>query len=162
MLGTHTISYTYFHYFSSSPSSCILIIRHFGGEILMEIIDDDHGDRSVYGNGGKEERGMIMNMMYLMWEDLSVVVPNFGNGHTRRLLDRLTGFAEPNRIMAIMGPSGSGKSTLLDALAGMCVTIYIYTAFVHKIHFDFGCLICCSCSCQKNKGFLSWFCIRVN
>ncbi|CAL0334246.1 unnamed protein product [Lupinus luteus] len=57
-------------------------------------------------------------VMYLVWEDLSVVVPNFGNGHTRRLLNGLSGYAEPNRIMAIMGPSGSGKSTLLDALAG--------------------------------------------
>ncbi|OIW08808.1 hypothetical protein TanjilG_16389 [Lupinus angustifolius] len=57
-------------------------------------------------------------MMYLVWEDLSVIVPNFGNGHTRRLLNRLSGYAEPNKIMAIMGPSGSGKSTLLDAFAG--------------------------------------------
>ncbi|KAK7404312.1 hypothetical protein VNO78_05105 [Psophocarpus tetragonolobus] len=56
--------------------------------------------------------------MYLVWEDISVVVPNFRNGHTRRLLNGLSGYAEPNRIMAIMGPSGSGKSTLLDALAG--------------------------------------------
>lgn len=59
------------------------------------------------------ERGM-----YLVWHDLSVVLPNFGDGHTRRLLDGLSGYAEPGRIMAIMGPSGSGKSTLLDALAG--------------------------------------------
>ncbi|XP_062172082.1 ABC transporter G family member 15-like [Alnus glutinosa] len=63
--------------------------------------------------GGGDERGM-----YLVWEDVSVVVPNFGNGHTRRLIDGLSGYAEPGRIMAIMGPSGSGKSTLLDALAG--------------------------------------------
>ncbi|KAK7312170.1 hypothetical protein VNO77_35838 [Canavalia gladiata] len=56
--------------------------------------------------------------MYLVWEDLTVVVPNFGNGHTKRLLNGLNGYAEPNKIMAIMGPSGSGKSTLLDALAG--------------------------------------------
>ncbi|XP_060966494.1 ABC transporter G family member 15 isoform X1 [Cannabis sativa] len=56
--------------------------------------------------------------MYLVWEDLSVVLPNFGSGHSRRLLDGLSGFAEPGRIMAIMGPSGSGKSTLLDTLAG--------------------------------------------
>lgn len=56
--------------------------------------------------------------MYLVWEDLSVVLPNFKNGHSRRLLDGLSGFAEPGRIMAIMGPSGSGKSTLLDSLAG--------------------------------------------
>ncbi|MED6135402.1 ABC transporter G member 15 [Stylosanthes scabra] len=57
-------------------------------------------------------------MYYLVWEDLTVVVPNFGNGgHTRRLLNGLNGYAEPNRLMAIMGPSGSGKSTLLDSLA---------------------------------------------
>ncbi|XP_061359630.1 ABC transporter G family member 15-like [Gastrolobium bilobum] len=62
---------------------------------------------------GREKRGI-----YLVWEDLTVVVPNFGNGHTKRLLNGLSGYAEPNRIMAIMGPSGSGKSTLLDALAG--------------------------------------------
>ncbi|KAI4304816.1 hypothetical protein MLD38_040281 [Melastoma candidum] len=55
---------------------------------------------------------------FLVWEDLSVVLPNFGQGHTRRLLQGINGYAKPGRIMAIMGPSGSGKSTLLDALAG--------------------------------------------
>lgn len=72
----------------------------------------DYGDAEMISDNNK--RGM-----YLVWEDLTVVVPNFGNGHTRRLLDGLSGYAEPNRIMAIMGPSGSGKSTLLDALAGL-------------------------------------------
>ncbi|KAL6284412.1 hypothetical protein ACE6H2_015341 [Prunus campanulata] len=66
------------------------------------------------GGGGGSGRGA-----YLVWEDLSVVLPNFSKGSpTRRLLDGLSGYAEPGRIMAIMGPSGSGKSTLLDALAG--------------------------------------------
>nr|GMD24487.1 ABC transporter G family member 15-like [Ipomoea batatas]GME18250.1 ABC transporter G family member 15-like [Ipomoea batatas] len=56
---------------------------------------------------------------WLGWEDLTVVVPNkFGNGPTKRVLNGVTGFAKPGRIMAIMGPSGSGKSTLLDSLAG--------------------------------------------
>ncbi|XP_058750916.1 ABC transporter G family member 15-like [Vicia villosa] len=65
------------------------------------------------------ERGMSSKRgMHLVWENLSVVIPNFGNGHTKRLLNGLNGYGEPNRIMAIMGPSGSGKSTLLDALAG--------------------------------------------
>ncbi|KAL5168849.1 ABC transporter G family member 15 [Glycine soja] len=75
----------------------------------------DYGDTVSENNNNtnNNRRGM-----YLVWEDLTVVVPNFGNGHTRRLLDGLSGYAEPNRIMAIMGPSGSGKSTLLDALAG--------------------------------------------
>ncbi|PNT56633.2 hypothetical protein POPTR_001G255900v4 [Populus trichocarpa] len=65
------------------------------------------------GGGGDEARSM-----YLVWEALTVVLPNFGSGPTRRLLKGLNGYAEPGKIMAIMGPSGSGKSTLLDALAG--------------------------------------------
>lgn len=73
----------------------------------------DGGDEKVVWNGGAE-RGT-----YLVWEDLTVVLPNFGkNKPTKRLLHGLTGYAEPGRIMAIMGPSGSGKSTLLDSLAG--------------------------------------------
>ncbi|ESW03549.1 hypothetical protein PHAVU_011G023100 [Phaseolus vulgaris] len=55
---------------------------------------------------------------FLAWQDLRVVLPNFGKGPTKRLLNGLNGYAEPGRIMAIMGPSGSGKSTLLDSLAG--------------------------------------------
>lgn len=62
---------------------------------------------------------------FLAWQDLRVVLPNFGKGPTKRLLNGLNGYAEPGRIMAIMGPSGSGKSTLLDALAG--TFIYVYT-----------------------------------
>ena len=69
---------------------------------------------AVRGGGGGGGRGA-----FLVWEDLSVVLPNFKNNvPTRRLLNGLSGFAEPGRIMAIMGPFGSGKSTLLDTLAG--------------------------------------------
>lgn len=64
--------------------------------------------------GVREERGA-----YLVWEDLTVVLPNFGNRPTKWLLQGLHGYAVPGRIMAIMGPSGSGKSTLLDSLAGL-------------------------------------------
>jgi ABC-type transport system involved in cytochrome bd biosynthesis fused ATPase/permease subunit len=70
------------------------------------------------GGGGDEARSM-----YLVWEDLTVVLPNFGSGPTRRLLKGLNGYAEPGKIMAIMGPSGSGKSTLLDALAGFYIPV---------------------------------------
>ncbi|KAG6400623.1 hypothetical protein SASPL_137464 [Salvia splendens] len=55
---------------------------------------------------------------FLAWEDLTALLPNSGNGPTRRLINALTGYALPGRIMAVMGPSASGKSTFLDALAG--------------------------------------------
>ncbi|CAL5426088.1 unnamed protein product [Camellia sinensis] len=72
----------------------------------------DDMEKGVVGLSGGDEKGM-----YLVWEDLRVVVPNFGNGHTKRLINGLTGFAEPGRVMVIMGPSGSGKSTLLHSLS---------------------------------------------
>ncbi|KAI4325669.1 hypothetical protein MLD38_031049 [Melastoma candidum] len=56
--------------------------------------------------------------VYLTWEDLSVTVPGRKEKVLRPILQGTTGFAEPGRVLAIMGPSGSGKSTLLDALAG--------------------------------------------
>lgn len=84
-------------------------------EVASSSMQSGGGGRAgkVLGNGGGE-RGT-----YLVWEDLTVVLPNFGNKPTKRLLHGLSGYAEPGRIMAIMGPSGSGKSTLLDSLAGL-------------------------------------------
>ena len=50
------------------------------------------------------------------WENLWVTV---SSGKKKKpILQDLTGYARPGRILAIMGPSGCGKSTLLDALAG--------------------------------------------
>ncbi|GAB4842689.1 ABC transporter G member 11 [Ancistrocladus abbreviatus] len=52
----------------------------------------------------------------LTWKDLTVMV-TLSKGQTQKVLEGLTGYAEPGTFTAIMGPSGSGKSTLLDALA---------------------------------------------
>lgn len=52
----------------------------------------------------------------LTWKDLTVMV-TVSNGETQKVLEGLTGYAEPGSITALMGPSGSGKSTLLDALS---------------------------------------------
>ncbi|KAI3791928.1 hypothetical protein L2E82_05794 [Cichorium intybus] len=81
----------------------------------------EHGDGNDGGGGGVSmgpSPSMKERASYLVWQDLRVMLPNSGDGPTKRLLHGLNGFAEPGRIMAIMGPSGSGKSTLLDALAG--------------------------------------------
>ncbi|XP_038719475.1 ABC transporter G family member 1-like [Tripterygium wilfordii] len=53
----------------------------------------------------------------LTWKDLWVMVSDSKNGR-KPILEGLTGYAEPGKMLAIMGPSGCGKSTLLDALAG--------------------------------------------
>lgn len=83
------------------------------GRSSMEAAERSEGRKDKYGEAA------IAASMYLVWENLSVMVPNLWNGQSRRLLlNGLSGYAEPGRIMAIMGPSGSGKSTLLDSLAG--------------------------------------------
>ncbi|GFZ20704.1 ABC-2 type transporter family protein [Actinidia rufa] len=70
------------------------------------------------GYGGYDlDRGVGSNVEYkdpahLVWQDLTVVIPNFGQGPTKRLLSGLSGYAEPGRIMAIMGPSGSPANQL--------------------------------------------------
>ncbi|KAH6812976.1 ABC-2 type transporter family protein [Perilla frutescens var. frutescens] len=81
------------------------------------------GSQLHTGGQGDLERGVGQPPLddgasFLAWEDLTAVLPNFGNGPTRRLINGLTGYALPGRIMAVMGPSGSGKSTFLDSLAG--------------------------------------------
>ncbi|KAK1576559.1 hypothetical protein Q3G72_014946 [Acer saccharum] len=80
-------------------------------------------DRSKYKSNGAENN----NGAYLVWEDLTVVAQSLKNGTTKKLVSGLSGYAEPDRIMAIMGPSGSGKSTLLDALAGRLSTNTLMT-----------------------------------
>ncbi|KAK7244561.1 hypothetical protein RIF29_39385 [Crotalaria pallida] len=63
-----------------------------------------------------------MGGMAMVWEDLTVKLPTFGTQNNTQnkklLLNGLTGFAQPGKIMAIMGPSGCGKTTFLDSLAG--------------------------------------------
>ncbi|QHO07728.1 ABC transporter G family member [Arachis hypogaea] len=45
-------------------------------------------------------------------------LPQLDGNKRKPILQGLTGYAQPGKLLAIMGPSGCGKSTLLDALSG--------------------------------------------
>nr|ADN33921.1 white-brown-complex ABC transporter family protein [Cucumis melo subsp. melo] len=107
------------------------------GRSSVEVTERSEERTSKYGQAA------IADSMYLVWENLSVMVPNLWNGQSKRLLlDGLNGYAEPGRIMAIMGPSGSGKSTLLDSLAGRLAQNAVLTGNIllngKKRRLDYG------------------------
>ncbi|XVF69601.1 hypothetical protein PTKIN_Ptkin11bG0094200 [Pterospermum kingtungense] len=105
-------------------------------------IQVESSSRTAAGSGGGAAREDEVRGVYLIWQDLTVVLPNFGNKPTKRLLQGLSGYAEPGRIMAIMGPSGSGKSTLLDSLAGRLARNVVMTGNIllngKKKRLDYG------------------------
>lgn len=77
----------------------------------------------------------------LTWKDLNVTV-TLSHGETQKVLEGLTGYAEPGTFTALMGPSGSGKSTLLDALASRLAANAFLSGTIllngHKTKLSFG------------------------
>ncbi|KAJ4782541.1 ABC transporter G family member 2 [Rhynchospora pubera] len=63
--------------------------------------------------------------VFITWENLSVSA--FESKRKVQILDRLSGYAQPGEVLAIMGPSGCGKSSLLDALAGRLASNLVQT-----------------------------------
>lgn len=61
--------------------------------------------------------------VFLSWQDILVTVA-VEKGRRKVIIDRITGFARPGQVLALMGPSGSGKTTLLDTLSGKMDTIF--------------------------------------
>ncbi|XP_010030452.2 ABC transporter G family member 1-like [Eucalyptus grandis] len=90
------------------------VVFPFGiGFAAVRDAHDDEGARPDLFTGEHDDG----SGMFLKWKDLWVTAPDQRNG-THPILQGLTGYAEPGRMLAVMGPSGCGKSTLLDALGG--------------------------------------------
>jgi ATP-binding cassette, subfamily G (WHITE), member 2, PDR len=70
----------------------------------------------------------------------------------RRLLDRVSGWAKPGTLTALMGVSGAGKTTLLDVLAQRTsVGVVSGDMFVNGKPFD--------SSFQRKLGLFFWTCL---
>lgn len=81
----------------------------------------------------------------LTWKDLTVMV-SLSNGEVQKVLEGLTGYAEPGTFTALMGPSGSGKSTLLDALSSRLASNAFLSGTIllngRKTKLSFGAAVC--------------------
>ncbi len=53
----------------------------------------------------------------LSWKDLTFTVGHGKGGGGKKIIDGVSGRAEPGQVLGIMGPSGCGKTSLLDLLA---------------------------------------------
>ncbi|KAF8780668.1 hypothetical protein HU200_001271 [Digitaria exilis] len=73
--------------------------------------------RRQLNGGGTAIEHQTGRGVFLSWEDISVTAAD-EKGRRKVILDRITGFARPGQVLALMGPSGSGKTTLLDTLSG--------------------------------------------
>ena len=69
------------------------------------------------GAGGSSLPEEASHEVFLTWEDLSVTASS-GKAKAAVIIDKISGYARPGEVLALMGPSGCGKTTLLDALAG--------------------------------------------
>uniref|UniRef100_A0A2N9F4X3 ABC transporter domain-containing protein n=1 Tax=Fagus sylvatica TaxID=28930 RepID=A0A2N9F4X3_FAGSY len=89
----------------------------FGSEVTKSLGTDSTEQENYFACNNVGFMSSNKEGFFLTWKELLVSVPD-GKGGRRPILQGLTGYAEPGKMLAIMGPSGCGKSTLLDSLAG--------------------------------------------
>ena len=87
-----------------------------GTRVSMDIASGDVVDRFDSKSPTGAGAGIIPFQKALFeWRDMSYTVPTPSGPLT--LLDKVSGYAHPGMLTALMGASGAGKTTLLDCLA---------------------------------------------
>ena len=81
----------------------------------MSMVDNDGGGDGGKGGSDSDNDDLPFQRAYFEWREMSYVVQTPTGPLT--LLDRVSGFAHPGMLTALMGSSGAGKTTLLDVLA---------------------------------------------
>jgi len=81
------------------------------------------GRRRNKGRERVDENGVPVDLdafvpVTLQWRDVRSVLELKRGAESKRILDGVSGAAEPGRMLAIMGASGSGKTSLLNVLSG--------------------------------------------
>ncbi|KAM6578703.1 hypothetical protein CsatB_030540 [Cannabis sativa] len=106
---------------AGKPSGNGLVMTSCGLSPLSESLWRETSSNSNSNNNNNRELFLGDVSARLTWKDLTVTV-TLSNGETQKVLENLTGYAEPGSFTALMGPSGSGKSTLLDSLSSRLAT----------------------------------------
>lgn len=65
---------------------------------------------------------MAVPPVQLVWKDIRYEIPAGKGKPPKRILNGMSGVAQPGRVLSIIGSSGAGKSTLLNAIAGRLKT----------------------------------------
>jgi len=75
-------------------------------------------NRIATSSGRTEEealRSLAKSDSIFTWKDVEYTVPY--RGGERKLLNKVSGYAKPGKMVALMGASGAGKTTLLNTLS---------------------------------------------
>ncbi|GAB1312526.1 ATP-binding cassette transporter snq2 [Madurella fahalii] len=75
----------------------------------------DSSATSMSNGDGAALKGLTKSERIFTWEDVSYTVPTPAG--PKRLLDKVSGYAKPGVMVALMGASGAGKTTLLNTLS---------------------------------------------
>ena len=81
---------------------------------------DSSSSETMQGSGSESNKDDITNAIaqsksVFTWENVEYSVPY--EGSTRKILNKVNGYAKPGIMIALMGASGAGKTTLLNTLS---------------------------------------------